>query len=179
MTDLVRNARPPRLVVGLMNPLLKLVLRSPAGRAIGPLALLSFAGRRSGRRISVVVGWHHVSGSAVVVTPASWRVNFEGGAAATVFSHGRRAEFVGTLTTDPSNVSKSIVSLLGDGTSPRALALSIADGHTITADDVRRVDRAVIEFVPVQKPAMLEKADQREELADASPAPRPSGARRT
>ena len=148
MTPVVGDARPPRLAVAALNPMLRLVLRTPLGRSIRPLALLDFPGRRSGRRFSVVVGWHSIDGLPVVITPASWRANFTGGRRATVRSRAQRTELIGTLDEDPEAVARCIVALVEGGTAPRALGLSIPEGHTITADDVRSSDRAIVRFIP-------------------------------
>ena len=148
MTPVVGDARPPRLAVAALNPMLRLVLRTPLGRSIRPLALLDFTGRRSGRRFSVVVGWHSIDGLPVVITPASWRANFTGGRRATVRSRAQRTELIGTLDEDPEAVARCIVALVEGGTAPRALGLSIPEGHTITADDVRSSDRAIVRFIP-------------------------------
>ena len=152
MTTVVGDARPPRLAVAMLNPMLKLLLRTPVGRSIRPLALLDFTGRRSGRHLSVVVGWHTIDGLPVVVTPASWRVNFAGGRPAVVRSRTQRAELIGTLDDDPDSVARCIATLVGGGTAPRALGLSIPNGHAITADDVRSTGRAVVRFSPTSTP---------------------------
>jgi hypothetical protein len=148
MTSLVGDARPPRLAVAMLNPMLKLLLRTPVGRSIRPLALLDFTGRRSGRRLSVVVGWHSLDGLPVVITPASWRANFTDGHKATVRARARSTELIGSLDTDPEAVARCIAALVDGGTAPRALGLSIPEGHTITADDVRHSGRAIVRFSP-------------------------------
>jgi len=149
MTSVVGDARPPRLFVAVLNPMLKLLLRSPLGRSIRPLALLDFTGRRSGRRFSVVVCWHTIDGLPVVITPASWRANFSGGRRATVRSRAERTELIGTLDEDPEAVARCIAALVDGGTAPRAFGLSIPEGHTITADDVRSSGRTIVRFAPV------------------------------
>ena len=148
MTSVVGDARPPRLAVAMLNPMLKLLLRTPVGRSIRPLALLDFTGRRSGKPLSVVVGWHSIDGLPVVVTPASWRANFTGGRRATVRSRAERIDLIGTLDADPEAVARCIAALVDGGTAPRALGLSIPEGHRITADDVRSSGRAVVRFTP-------------------------------
>jgi hypothetical protein len=148
-TDLaleVRDARPPAALLRVTNPILKTLLRTPLSRVIRPLALIEFRGRRSGRPIRVVIAWHIIDGLPVVVTPAAWRVNFQDGTPATVRRHGRREQYVGTLESDPRVVAETIESALHDGTSARALALRVPDGHAITDDDVIRTGRAIVRF---------------------------------
>lgn len=142
----VRDARPPTAVLRVTNPILKVLLRTPLSRVIRPLALVEFRGRRSGRRIRVVVGWHTLGGAPVVVTPASWRGNFTGGAPTTVRWRGRRQQYVGTLEDDPAEVATTINAVLHNGTSARALALHVPTGHVITDDDVVRTRRAIVRF---------------------------------
>lgn len=149
MTAPVRDARPPGLVVALLNPVLRTVLRTPIGRMIGPLALIEFAGRRSRKTYRVVVAWHSAEDAAIVLTPAAWRANFAAGAPATVRRHGRRRTYTGTLESDPDNVAAIINAILATGTSPRGLALHIPTGHPVDRDDVEATHRAVIRFQPV------------------------------
>jgi hypothetical protein len=144
----VRDARPPAVLLRVTNPILKTLLRTPLSRVIRPLALIEFRGRRTGRRRRVVVAWHVIDGAPVVVTPAPWRVNFIDGAPVTVRWRGRREHYTGTLDDDPAVVAQTIDAALHDGTSARALALRIPDGHVITEDDVTRTDRAIVHFRP-------------------------------
>jgi hypothetical protein len=146
MSTAVHDARPPAALVGSLNPIMRALLRTPVGRLVKPLALIDFQGRRSGRRYRVPVGWHEVDGAAIVFSPASWRVNFAGGAPATVHRRGHKGRMTGTLVTDPSEVATALQSVLAGGTSPRALGLDIPTGHTVTARDVMSVGRAMIRF---------------------------------
>jgi hypothetical protein len=148
VTTAVRDARPPMAVVRVLNPIMRTVLRTPLGRLVRPFALLQFTGRRSGRRFSVPVGWHDADGGAVVLSPASWRANFAGGAPTTVRRHGRVQQMTGTLVTDPAAVADRIQRLLDGGTAPRAIGLDVPAGHRVTAADVMAVDRAIIELRP-------------------------------
>ena len=142
MTD----QRPPDRVVRGLNPVVRALLRSPAGRLIGGLGLLEFDGRRTHRRYRVVVGCHRLDGETVVFTPAPWRSNFTSGATATVLHRGQRQTLTGTLDTDPARVANALGRLIDSGTSPRALGLNVPAGHSITATDVETIDRAMIRF---------------------------------
>ncbi len=144
----VRDARPPRAVLRLVNPIVKALLRTRASRAMPQIALLEFSGRRTGRGLSVVVGWHALHDARVVFTPASWRSNFSGGAPATVRWRGLDEEHEGTLELDPAAVARAIDVVVRAGTSPRALGLRVPAGHTVTAADVVRTRRAMVRFRP-------------------------------
>jgi hypothetical protein len=142
----VSDARPPALVVRLTNLIMRPLLRTPVGRLVKPLALLEFAGRRSGSRRRVVVGWHHEGTTAIVLTPAAWRANFDHGHPSTVFWCGRRSTVIGTLDTDPARVAVALTALLHAGTSARSLALHIPARHTLDHSDITRTNRAIIHF---------------------------------
>jgi len=149
MTAIVTEARPPSLVVAVLNPINRALLRTPIGRAIKPVALLEFAGRRSGRRFRVPVLWHPVGDGGYAFSPATWPPNFEGGAPATVTHRGRRRRLHGTLVRDPQLVADAFNQLLAAGTKPSQTGLHIPPGHAVTADDVVNVNRALIRFAPM------------------------------
>ncbi|MEO8696396.1 MAG: grhN [Acidimicrobiales bacterium] len=146
MTTTVRDARPPATLVHVLNPIMRIVLRTRLGRLVRPFALLEFDGRRSGRRYRVPVGWHESNGGALVVTPAPWRINFSGGARATVYFRGKAQQMTGTLVTDHSAVAGALQSLFASGTKPREIGLDMPEGHRVTASDVGSVGRAAIQF---------------------------------
>ncbi len=152
MTNTVASdARPPLLFVRAMNPIMRIVLRTPLGWLVRPFALLEFHGRRSGRLLRVPVGWHEIDTGQVVFTPAPWRANFHGGAAVTVHHHGRRLKLVGTLDDDADTVAAALQSLADRRGSLRPVGIDIPDNHRVTATDVVTVDRALIRFEPTGK----------------------------
>lgn len=148
MTVVVRDARPPTAMVAVLNPILRVLLRTPVGRFIKPFALLEFAGRTSGRRYRIPVGWHELGERNMVFTPATWCVNFRAGAAANIHYRGHARVLEGALITDPMTVADSLNSLLQSGVSPKLLGLDVPQGHQLTVEDVQAVRRALIEFRP-------------------------------
>src|SRR4051794_9266531 len=94
--SVVADARPPKVVLSVINPILRVLLRTPLSRAIKPLALLQFEGRRTGQRRTVVVAWHSSDGASLVVTPAKWRANFVNGHSAKARWRGHQMEVIGT-----------------------------------------------------------------------------------
>ena len=141
-----RDAKPPLLLVNAMNPVMRVLLRTPIGRLVRPFALLEFEGRRTGRHFRVPVGWHESDDGHVVVTPAPWRVNFRGGAPATVTFRGKRSALTATLDDNPESVAATLQSIAARRGSLRPIGVHIPDGYRIGADDVRAVNRAVIRF---------------------------------
>jgi len=148
MTAAVTEARPPSAVVVVLNPINRVVLRTPLGRLIKPLALLEFVGRRSSRRFRVPVLWHPVGEGAYVFSPAPWPVNFEGGRSTSVTHRGRTRRMTGTLVRDPAVVAEAFNELLMTGTKPGTTGVRIPPGHVVTADDVVAVNRVLIRFDP-------------------------------
>ena len=141
-----RDARPPALLVRLMNPVMRILLRTQLGRAVRPFALVEFAGRRTGRRFRVPVGWHEIDGERIVCTPAPWRVNFRDGIPATVWYQGRRHRLTGTLDDEPAHVAAALQSLARHRGSLRSVGVDVPPEHTMTTADVRAVNRAIIRF---------------------------------
>jgi hypothetical protein len=143
-----RDARPSLLLVALLNPVMRVVLRTRLGRVVRPFALLEFDGRRTARHYRIPVGWHEVDSGHVVCTPAPWRVNFRNGIPVSVTFRGRRQKFTGTLVDDPDAVAAALRHLTEQHGSLRPVGVDIPRGHRITGDDVRAVGRALIRFTP-------------------------------
>ena len=141
-----RDARPPLALVMVMNPVMRIVLRTALGRLVRPFALLEFTGRRTGRRFFVPVGWHEIDTGSVVFTPAPWRANFRDARSVTVRFRGRSQQLTGVLDDDPSQVAAALQSLADRHGSLRPVGVYIPAGHRVTAADVESVDRAVIRF---------------------------------
>ena len=137
-------ALPPDTVLRVLNPVMRRVLRTPLGRLAGSFALLDFTGRRSGRSYRVPVGWYEVDGRPFVLTPAPWRVNFAGGAEVVVHHRGRAQRMTGTLDSDADEVARLVRALLASGIRDRMVGMEITDGHEVTADDMRHIDRRVV-----------------------------------
>ena len=143
---IVKDAPPPRAALSIVNPLLRLVLRTPISRAIDALAILEFTGRRTGDRRRVVVGWHIVDGTPTVLTPAAWRANFTEPRLAAVRWRGSESAQIGTLDSDPDVVARAVNTLIEGGASARSLALEMPTGHIVTAQDIVDTHRAIIRF---------------------------------
>jgi hypothetical protein len=145
MAPPVADKRPPERLVRTLNRGLRPLLRSRLGRVVpAPLVVLRFAGRRSGRPYEIVVGWHDVGGTRAIFTPATWRLNFRGGAAVSVIRDGRTLTGTGTLVEEPDEVARGIQQALDSGSTPNLLGISVDAGHQITPDDVRATGRAMI-----------------------------------
>ncbi len=144
----VTEARPPAALVRVLNPINRVLLHGALGRAVKPVALLDFRGRRTGRRLRIPVLWHPLDDRAYVFSPATWPRNFADGHDATVIHRGRPRSMRGTLVSDPELVANALNELLANGTKSQHTGLNIPDAHRVTAADVINVSRQLVIFEP-------------------------------
>jgi hypothetical protein len=103
----------PRFMYGIVNPVMKAILRSPLhGLMSGSLMVLSFQGRKSGRRLTVPVGYVEHNGALVVFSHSSWWKNFRGGAPVTVRLRGRDRRGTAMILEDPEVIRSVVASLV-------------------------------------------------------------------
>ena len=140
----VRLQPPSKPVLKVLNPVLRRLLLSPlAPRMPAPMAVLEFAGRRSGRRFAVCVGVHEVDGGPVVFTEAPWRHNFADGRDVLLRRGGHRRPGRGLLVEDPEAVAHALGQAV-ERVGPGGLALRVAPGHEVTHEDLRRLGRSMV-----------------------------------
>lgn len=135
----VRVQPPPPAVLLVVNPVMRRLLRSRlAGALPASMAVLELTGRRSGRQVVVPVGVHDLGEQRVVFTGAPWRLNFEGGRAATVQRGTSRRTGRGLLVSEPEAVADALAEAI-DRYGARNLAIRAPRGHEITRDDLVRL----------------------------------------
>ncbi len=97
----------------IANVFMRPLLRSSAGKRIHELALLSFVGRRSGRRYEVPVEFHELDGEPLILTAAAWKANLRGGADVELVHEARRVPMRAELIEDPDDVASIYEALIG------------------------------------------------------------------
>ena len=106
----VEGAEPPEALARVVNPVIKVLLRSPLHRPFSRhLMLLAFRGRKTGKTYEVVVGRHELDGALLVPTGTTgrrWRLNFRGGTTAELTLEGRRQRGWGELLEEPDEVAR-------------------------------------------------------------------------
>jgi hypothetical protein len=103
----VEIAHPPQAVLRAVNPLLHLALRAPVlGPALTDFMVVSFTGRKTGRRFTVPVSAHQLDGDLYVLLSAGWKHNFRDGAPAEVLYKGKTTTMRGQLIKDPAVVAQ-------------------------------------------------------------------------
>jgi hypothetical protein len=147
MTSAVSRRIPPQRLVTLMNPVVRLVLRSPLHRLVdGGLILLHVTGRRSGRRYDIPVGYVDVDGTLVVVTQHGWRGNVRGGAEVGVTREGVRRTMHADLGEEPAAVAAvlhAVIDEIGWQAAGRRIGLTVEVGRAPTRPEL---EAAVREF---------------------------------
>lgn len=140
MTTITRNVPPPA-VMHAVNPVARLLLRSPAHRLLDPaVLLLHVTGRKTGRRYDIPIGYTSLDGRLILVTGARWRVNLRGGASVEVTRHGIRRPMRALLDEDPSSVAvtyQSVIDHLGWPKASRQLGIAAPDGKQPTLLELR------------------------------------------
>src|SRR5438034_1442025 len=103
----VEDARPPKAVLRLVNPIVVALLRSPLHRlASKNLMLLTVTGRKSGRAYTLPIGRHQQpDGTFVLSAGGNWRHNLRGGADVRVTLDGRERTAHATLEEDPTRTA--------------------------------------------------------------------------
>ena len=98
---------PPELVLRVLNPLMRVLLRSPAHRLVSRrFMLLILTGRKTGRTYTIPVGRHQgEDGELLVHADGAWRVNLRGGADVHVVLDGREHAGHASFEEDPALVA--------------------------------------------------------------------------
>ena len=133
----VRNVHPPEwLMKKLVNPINRTIGRSPLGRLMGPVVVLEFDGRKTGKHYAVPVMSYDYNSATVVFTDGRWAANFKGGARVVVHRRGQKYTGIAELA-DRDEVATALRAVLAGLRSPRRVGLDIDTGHTPTDAELR------------------------------------------
>jgi hypothetical protein len=150
----ITTSHPPDAVLRVINPMMKVLLRTPLmGPARNQLMLVSFTGRKSGRHYSIPLSAHLIDNNLYAMTGAAWRHNFRDGAPARVLYNGKATTMHGELIADRALVadlySRSAQSY-GAQRAQRAMGLKFADGRMPGRDEfaeaVNRLHLGAVRF---------------------------------
>ena len=127
-------------------------LRAPLHPLLdGQLAILHVAGRRTGRRYDIPVGFVDLGDRLVVLTQHRWRANLRGGADVEITRFGRRVPMHAALDEDPISVARTVhdlIARIGPKAARRMLGIVVDDdrdpGVPELAEAVRRYDLATV-----------------------------------
>lgn len=152
--------RPPVGVFRAVNPLVRAVLRSRLQRLLGArLMLVSYQGRRSGRRYTIPVGYFPWDDGVLAFSSARWWVNLRDGQSVQLTIRGREHSATATVYERPDDVGARIADFSARFGSKAARGLMLglpADRAPTTAELERAAARtAIIHF---HLPAPLRQA---------------------
>jgi hypothetical protein len=148
-------AHPPQTLLKAVNPALRLALKTPLGSALKQFMVVTFTGRKTGRRFSVPVSAHHLDGDLYVILEAKWKHNFRDGAPADVLHNGRTTHMHGQLINDPEAVADivhRVATNYGAKKAQQTMGLKFA-GNTVPSKDefveaARRIGINAIRLAP-------------------------------
>jgi len=152
----ITESHPPEALLRVVNPIMKLLLRTPfAGAARNQLMVVNFTGRKSGHHYSIPLSAHVIDGTLYAMTGRTWKSNFRDGATATVLHDGKTTTMRGELITDKAQVadlySRSAESS-GVKRAERAMGLGFRDHQMPTHDQfaqaVDQLNLRAIRFTP-------------------------------
>ncbi|MCA4727111.1 hypothetical protein [Mycolicibacterium fortuitum] len=102
----VTVAHPPQLMLRVVNPALRFMLRTPfAGGARKQFMVLTVRGRKTGRKYAIPLSAHHIDNTLYAMTDAAWKHNFRDGATAEVLLGGHTTTMHGELIQDRATVA--------------------------------------------------------------------------
>ncbi|CDO28334.1 hypothetical protein [Mycolicibacterium porcinum] len=102
----VTVAHPPKAMLRVVNPALRLLLHTPfAGAARRQFMVLTVRGRKTGRQYAIPLSAHVIDNTLYAMTDAGWKHNFRDGATADVLHNGQTTTMRGELITDCATVA--------------------------------------------------------------------------
>jgi F420H(2)-dependent quinone reductase len=154
----VQEGFPPKPVLRVLNPIVRLLLRSPLHRLMSKqYMLLAVAGRKSGRTYTIPVGRHYLDDELLVGARGMWKSNLRGGADVRVTIEGRERAGRAELDEDPDHVAEVYKRLLAQLGRKKAsvLGLKVNVDREPTLDEIR--------------PAVADRVIARIRLSDDAP----------
>ena len=147
-------AHPPAAALRVINPVFRLLLRTPLRGPMGKeLMVVSFTGRKTGRHYAIPLSAHHIDDNLYAITGARWKNNFRDGATARVLHDGKTATVRGELIDDDATVASLAHRLslaYGAKRAQRSLGVKFRDQQVPSladfAETVRREHLAAIQF---------------------------------
>lgn len=149
-------SHPPAAILRAVNPILGLLLRTPvAGAARQQLMVLSFNGRKTGRRYSIPLSAHRIDNAIYALTGAPWKRNFRNGANAEVLLDGKTTTLHGELIEDRPVVADLFhrcAESYGADRAQRMMGLKFRDRRVPTLEEftkaVEQNDLAAVRLTP-------------------------------
>lgn len=142
--------KPPEAVMRLVNKVPAAILRSPLHRPLSKrLLLLGFTGRRSGKRITIPVGYFQTDDRTLLLaTERPWRKNLAGGAPVEVRLRGRTLTGTSDVIDEPDAFAAALEAMLAiDAGYGRFFGVSLAADRRPEPEQVRQAWRRGLRVV--------------------------------
>lgn len=142
----VTVGHPPQALLKAVNPLLRVLLRTPlAGSVRNQFMVLNFNGRKTGRPLSIPVSAHRIGDDLYAIANAPWKHNFRGGLPAEVLVDGKATPMRGELISDRAQTAELLrrcAESYGPRRAQRMMGLKFRDGTVPTVEEfAEAVDR--------------------------------------
>ncbi len=142
---------PPRALFRALNPLMAAMLRSPLHRFVsGKFLLLSFTGRKSGRRYTTPIGYSRQGDTLLLGTSAPWKHNLRGGAPVRVRLQGRERTGKAQVIADEAGLAERYRAMAANTPDYlRMVGIRVDPDGTPNRDDIagaRRAGRVIVEI---------------------------------
>ncbi len=140
--------RPPVLLFKILNPVMRVLLRSPLqGLVSDRLMLMKVTGRKTGRRYSIPVGYARVGDTLYSGTDGRWARNLRGGAPVEVMLKGERRRATAELVMDIEGIVEAYrtISSASRGYAKalaRSAGITFGPGGEVSRDEVVRAKDA-------------------------------------
>ncbi|XTP35695.1 hypothetical protein ACORG1_05500 [Mycobacterium sp. TJFP1] len=138
MTEPAIDTQTPEALLRVVNPTLRLALKTPLGGFLGDFMLVAFTGRKSGKKYAIPVSAHQLDGELYAVAEAQWKYNFRGGAEAQVSHRGKTRTMRGELITDPPTVAgicERVAASYGPRKAQRQMGMAFRDNRLPTTTE--------------------------------------------
>ena len=141
----------PRFMFKLMNPLMKALLYSPFHRGVSKsLMLLTFTGRKSGKRFTTPVGYLRKGEIVIVFTHSGWWKNLRGGAPVSMRIEGKNFKGLGSPVDDPVEIKAMVRDLIASNGEERARQMGFwVDNPDDTPENIKKAVAGTI-FIRIQ-----------------------------
>jgi hypothetical protein len=153
----VTMSHPPRAAQKVINPIMRLLLRTPVlGPAREQLMVISFKGRKTGRQYAIPVSAYQFDNNLyALIFAAPWKHNFRDGATAQVLHDGKTTTMRGELIQDRAAVAdlyRRCCETYGIKTAQRMMGMKFRDQQMPSLEDfsevIEREHLAAIRFTP-------------------------------
>jgi hypothetical protein len=107
------SGTPPKLIMPVVNTMVRLILRSPLqGLLNQTMLLLTYTGRKSGKRYQIPLGYRREGNRVILVAGNPWWVNVAHGAAVTLWLAGEELQGFALPVAEKAQAAAALTALI-------------------------------------------------------------------